>query len=36
MSDEARQDALADAWATVAIIALVVGTVSYWLASMPA
>ncbi len=35
MSEEAREDAVADAFATVAVIALVVGTVTYWLAGMP-
>ncbi len=35
MSEEARQDGIADACATVAIIALVVGTVAFWLHSMP-
>ena len=35
MSEETRQDAVADAFASIAIIALVVGTVTFWLASMP-
>lgn len=36
MSDEAKQDSVADACATVAIIALVVGAVTFWLSTMPA
>lgn len=35
MSEESRQDAVVDAFASIAIIALVVGTVTFWLASMP-
>ena len=35
MSEESRQDAVADAFASIAIIALVVGAVTFWLASMP-
>lgn len=35
MSEEIRQDGVADACATIAIITLVVGTVAFWLHSMP-
>ncbi|HCS27790.1 MAG TPA: methionine synthase [Spongiibacteraceae bacterium] len=35
MSQETRQDGVADACATIAIIVLVVGTVTFWLHSMP-
>ncbi|MFT5033188.1 MAG: hypothetical protein ACI9OO_001120 [Bacteroidia bacterium] len=35
MSKEAHQDGAADACATIAIIALVVGTITFWLHSMP-
>ncbi len=35
MSEEIHQDGVADACATVAIIAIVVATVAFWLHSMP-